>query len=64
MSHGFSVSRNNAEQRQVPALLKVLRNSPRAMPLPANSGPASDDALGSRAIHHGAQRVSCRLSII
>ena len=35
----------SAEQRQGPALLRVLRNSPRAMPLPANSGPASDDAL-------------------
>ncbi len=34
MSHGFSVGRNNAEQRQGPALLRVLRNSPRAMPLP------------------------------
>lgn len=31
MFHGFSVGRNNAEQRQGPALLRVLRNSPRAM---------------------------------
>ena len=34
MSHGFSVGRNNAEQRQRARSAQVLRNSPRAMPLP------------------------------
>jgi len=48
----------SAEHRQGPALLRVLRNSPRAMPLPANSGPASDDALGSRAIQHKAHHAT------
>ena len=55
---GWLLMRERRTAAKGPALLRVLRNSPRAMPLPANSGPASDDALGSRAIQHKAHHAT------
>ena len=45
MSHGFSVGRNNAEQRQRARSAQGAAQFAAGLALHANSGPASEDAL-------------------